>query len=190
MTAALLIVDVQNDFCEGGSLPVTGGAEVARRIDEFVHRARDRYAVVIATRDWHVDPGPHFSAAPDFVDTWPTHCVAGTHGAEFHAALDTEAFDIVVSKGGHAAAYSGFEGVADSGDSLEKLLRDRGADRVDIMGLTTDHCVKETALDATRAGFEVRVFLDLCSGVRPDTTAAAVAAMEDAGVRFVRASGS
>jgi nicotinamidase/pyrazinamidase len=182
---ALLVVDVQNDFCEGGSLPVGGGAEVARRVSELLHHEGDHYAAVVATRDWHIDPGPHFSATPDYRSSWPEHCVAGTAGADFHPALDTAEVDVVVSKGAHSAAYSGFEGRAEDGRPLADVLAGRGITAVDVVGLATDHCVRATALDAARAGLTTRVLLDCCAGVAPDSTAAAVEELEDAGVEVI-----
>ncbi len=186
---ALVIVDVQNDFCEGGSLAVAGGADVAARIGG--HAAG--YDVVVATRDHHVDPGPHFSPHPDYAESWPEHCVAGTPGAEFHPALDTGRVQAVFSKGAHAAAYSGFEGeTADPGRpdrsvGLEEYLRDRHVGSVDVVGIATDHCVRATALDAARAGFATRVLVDLCAGVAPGTTEKALAEMAAAGVEIAAA---
>jgi len=182
MTRALIVVDVQVDFCEGGSLAVAGGAQVARRISELVAAHRDRYDLVVATRDWHVAPGAHFSSAPDYVDTWPAHCVAGQPGAAFYPELDMAGIDVVVSKGAHAAAYSGFEGNADDGRSLDQVLREAGVDSVDVAGIATDYCVRATALDALAAGFDVTVLSDLCAGVTPATTAASLQELESAGV--------
>ena len=183
MTTALLIVDVQNDFCEGGSLAVNGGADAAAGITELVHRSH--YPLVVATRDWHVDPGGHFAGEPDYRDSWPVHCVAGTAGADFHPALDTSAIDVVVSKGAHGAAYSGFEGADNAGRPLGSVLADAGVDRVDVVGIATDYCVRATAIDARRDGFDVRVLLGLCAGVAPASTAAALAELEAAGVDVV-----
>jgi nicotinamidase/pyrazinamidase len=182
---ALLVVDVQNDFCEGGSLAVAGGADVARRITALLHAEGGVYRPVIATRDWHLDPGPHFSDHPDFAQTWPVHCVAGTPGAAFHPALEVSLMGEVVSKGQRSAAYSGFEGVTEDGRSLAELLEDAGVRSVDVVGLATDHCVRATALDAARAGLETRVLVGLCAGVAPGTTAAALAEMRAAGVEVV-----
>lgn len=186
MTRALIVVDVQNDFCEGGSLPVTGGNAVAARIAELLASpARDGYAVVVATRDHHHDPGAHWSSDPDFVDSWPVHCAAGTAGAALHPALAGTRFDGVFLKGAHQAAYSGFEGHLDGEDDgadLASWLRGRGVDAVDVCGLATDHCVRATALDAVAAGFAVRLLDDLCAGVLPETTAAALVELEEAGV--------
>ena len=180
MANALIVVDVQNDFCEGGSLPVPGGAAVAAAIS--AHAARGGYDHVVATRDYHVDPGAHFSAAPDFVTTWPVHCVAGTPGASFHPELDVAAIEAVFSKGAHAAAYSGFEGVAPTGHSLAEWLRGRDIDTVDVVGIATDHCVRATALDAAREGFAATVRLGLTAGVAESTVDAALAELRAAGV--------
>jgi nicotinamidase/pyrazinamidase len=178
---ALLVVDVQNDFCEGGSLPVHGGAEVAFRIGRLLGTEHG-YAHVLATRDHHVDPGPHFSARPDFVDSWPVHCVVGTDGAGFHPNLDPQPFEAVFDKGERSAAYSGFEGVDHDGTPLGDWLRAHEVDAVDVVGLATDHCVRATALDAVRAGLRTRVLLDLVAGVAPETTDAALDELAAAGV--------
>lgn len=189
MSRALVVVDVQNDFCEGGSMGVPGGAEVALRIGELLHRwqqsDRDDYGHVVATRDHHVDPGDHFAEQPDFVDSWPAHCVAGTDGAAFHANLDPQPFDAVFDKGDYEAAYSGFEGTDRDGRSLADWLRSHGITAVDVVGLATDHCVRATALDAAAAGFDTRVWLDLTAGVAGPTTVAAIDAMRKAGVELV-----
>ena len=155
MSRALLIVDVQNDFCEGGSLAVSGGAEVARSIGAYLAGLdRDRYAHIVATQDHHVDPGSHFSAAPDYVGTWPPHCVAGTLGSDFHPSLDPAGFEAVFRKGAHSAAYSGFEGADADGVPLAAWLSERGVTAVDVAGIATDHCVRATATDAATAGFD------------------------------------
>jgi len=179
MSRALIVVDVQNDFCEGGSLPVTGGAAVAAAIS--VALGEGTWDHIVATRDHHVDPGAHFGHPPDYVDTWPAHCVAGTAGAQFHPALRTDLFEAVFDKGEHAAAYSGFEGRA-GGVTLARWLRDRGVTEVEIAGLATDHCVRATALDAVAEGFPATVLLSLTAGVLPQTTAAAVDQLRAAGV--------
>jgi nicotinamidase/pyrazinamidase len=170
---ALIIVDVQNDFCEGGSLAVAGGAAVARAVSEHVAGSGE-YAHVVATKDFHVDPGRHFSDHPDYAASWPPHCVVGTAGAEFHPDLDTSAVDAVFFKGRHAAAYSGFEGADEAGTPLADWLRDRGVDEVDVVGIATDYCVRATAADAAQAGFATRVLLDLTAGVAPASTAQAI----------------
>ncbi|MFL6144717.1 MAG: isochorismatase family protein [Labedaea sp.] len=180
MANALIVVDVQNDFCEGGSLPVAGGAAVAAAIS--AHVARGGYDHVVATRDYHIDPGAHFSATPDFVTTWPVHCVAGTPGASFHPELDVTVIEAVFSKGAHAAAYSGFEGVAPSGHALAEWLRGRDIDTVDLVGIATDHCVRATALDAAKEGFAATVRLELTAGVAESTVDAALAELRAAGV--------
>ncbi|MBW4720652.1 isochorismatase family protein [Saccharothrix obliqua] len=180
MGRALVVVDVQNDFCEGGSLAVTGGAAVAAAIS--AHVARGGYDHVVATRDYHVDPGGHFSATPDYVDSWPVHCVAGTAGASFHPELDVTAVEAVFSKGAYAAAYSGFEGASPAGEGLAEWLRARGVTEVDVVGIATDHCVRATAEDAAEAGFATRVLLDLTAGVAPATVESALARLRTAGV--------
>lgn len=180
---ALIVVDVQNDFCEGGSLAVAGGATVAADVNALF--AGRGYAAIVATRDRHVDPGPHFSDRPDFVDTWPPHCVAGTTGADFHPALRTEPLEEVFSKGAYSAAYSGFEGVSSTGEPLASWLRRRGIDAVDVVGIAADHCVRATALDAVTEGFRTRVLLPFTAGVLPDTVDAALADLDAAGVELV-----
>jgi nicotinamidase/pyrazinamidase len=181
----LVIVDVQNDFCEGGSLAVAGGAEVARAISGYLASPdQGEYAHIVATQDHHVDPGGHFSADPDFVDTWPPHCVAGTPGADFHPALDTSQIEAVFRKGARSAAYSGFEGADAEGTPLGAWLRDRGVTAVDVAGVATDHCVRATATDAAQLGFATRVLLGLTAGVAPDTVSAALAEMRTAGVEL------
>ncbi|MFF3443516.1 isochorismatase family protein [Streptosporangium sp. NPDC002721] len=182
MPTALIIVDVQNDFCEGGSLPVGGGAEVAAAIS--LHAASHGYDHVVATRDYHVDPGSHFAAEPDYVSTWPVHCVAGTPGSDFHPAFDTARVEEVFSKGAHSGAYSGFEGVTSDGTSLADWLGERRVDAVDVVGIATDHCVRATALDAVAHGLSVQVLLDLTAGVAAPTTEAALAELGSAGARL------
>jgi nicotinamidase/pyrazinamidase len=183
MSRGLIVVDVQNDFCEGGSLAVAGGAAVAASISALL--AASEHAAVAATRDYHRDPGEHFSSAPDYVVSWPPHCEIGTSGAQFHPALDTQRIEAVFSKGEHAAAYSGFEGRSADGEALADWLRDRGIDAVDVVGIATDHCVRATALDAAAAGFDTTVLLDLTAGVSPATVASALAELRAAGVTLV-----
>lgn len=166
MNTALIVVDVQNDFCEGGSLAVAGGTQVARDIADLI--AAGGYATVVATRDHHIDPGAHFSDAPNFVDSWPPHCVVGTEGEQLHAPLTSDLFAETFFKGEYAAAYSGFEGATISGVSLADWLRDADIDRVDVCGIATDHCVRATALDAAAEGFSVRVIEGLTAAVSAD----------------------
>jgi nicotinamidase/pyrazinamidase len=181
---ALIIVDVQNDFCEGGSLAVTGGAAVARAISEHVAGDGGRYEHVVATKDFHIDPGAHFSDHPDYAATWPPHCVAGTSGSDFHPDLDTGPVEAVFRKGAHAAAYSGFEGADEAGTPLADWLRARDVDEVDVVGIATDYCVRATAADAVRAGFSTRVLLNLTAGVAPDSTALAIEDLRAANVEL------
>jgi nicotinamidase/pyrazinamidase len=187
MTRALVVVDVQNDFCEGGSLAVAGGAAVAAAITEHVRSGAGGYAHVVATRDHHVDPGGHFAEQPDFLETWPRHCVVGTEGVELHPALDRGPIEAVFDKGEHAAAYSGFEGRSSAdgpepGVPLADWLRGRGVDAVDVVGIATDHCVRATALDAVGEGFATRVLLPLTAGVQEASTDAALEQLRTAGV--------
>jgi len=179
---ALIVVDAQNDFCEGGSLAVTGGSAVVAAVSAYLAAQEASYAHVVASRDYHIDPGDHFSDHPDFARSWPPHCVVGTAGAEFHPDLDTSRIEAVFSKGAHAAAYSGFEGTDHAGTPLAGWLRERGVDALDVIGIATDYCVRATALDAAREGFATRVLLPLVVGVDPVTTGEALAAMRDAGV--------
>jgi len=183
MIRALIIVDVQNDFCEGGSLAVTGGASVAAGISAALadDASAGRWSHVVATKDHHVDPGEHFGDPPDFVNSWPPHCVAGTPGADFHPELDTDRIEAVFEKGEHAAAYSGFEGHA-GGIGLAAWLRMRDVSDVDVVGIATDHCVRATAIDAAREGFSTTVLLGLTAGVGRETTEAALIELRHAGV--------
>lgn len=179
---AVIVVDVQNDFCEGGSLAVAGGTDVARAISARL--ADGGYDRAVATRDHHVDPGPHFSEHPDFVDSWPVHCVVGTNGVELHPDLDTAHVEAIFDKGEHAAAYSGFEGSSD-GVPLADWLRAHDVDTVEVVGIATDHCVRATALDAAREGFSTTVRLDLTAGVSQATVDAALVELAAAGVALV-----
>lgn len=210
---ALIIVDVQNDFCEGGSLAVDGGAATASRITEYLEDAAHRFHRVAATRDWHVDPGPHFADSdqePDWQESWPVHCVAGTGGADLHPDLDTELIDAQFLKGRFEAAYSGFEGqlgdpdtvpsdaptgtvgpfgataaasaaVEDGAPGLDDWLREENVSEVTVVGLATDHCVRATVLDAIDAGYATSVVTDLVRGVDAERSADALTEMEDAG---------
>ena len=181
---ALIIVDVQNDFCEGGSLAVTGGASVAAGISAALRDDPSRWGHVVATKDYHIDPGPHFGDPPDYVDSWPPHCVAGTPGADFHPELDTERIEAVFEKGEHAAAYSGFEGHA-GGIGLAAWLRMRDVSEVDVAGIATDHCVRATAVDAVREGFDTTVLLGLTAAVARPTAETALAEMRRVGATMV-----
>jgi nicotinamidase/pyrazinamidase len=182
------VVDVQNDFCEGGSLAVGGGSDVARRITRYLGAHAGDYDVVVGTRDWHEDPGAHFSGTPDYHDSWPPHCVAGSSGAEFHPDLDTSRLHAVLNKGERTAAYSGFEGHDEHGADLAGVLAGHGIVEVDVCGLTTDYCVRATAADAAALGMRTRVLLDLCAGVDPVTTARATADLAAAGVEVATSS--
>ncbi len=183
---ALIVVDVQNDFCEGGSLAVAGGVAAARGITELLRRRRSEYDAVLATRDWHEDPGAHFSSEPNFIDSWPIHCVAGTQGADFHPELDRSLVDEVFDKGSQSAAYSGFEAGSESGGKLGDRLLELGISEVDVVGIATDYCVRATVLDALKGRFTVRVLEDLVAGVAPESSAAAITEMTAAGAVFAK----
>ena len=191
MSRALFIIDVQNDFTEGGALGVDGGAAVAEGITAYLAQHPDRYAHVFASRDWHDgsnDNGGHFATggtAPDFVDTWPSHCVAGTPGAEYHPALDTAAVDVHVRKGQGVPAYSIFEGTTDDGRTVVEVLDELGIDEVDVVGIATDYCVRASALDALGSGRRVTVLTDYIAGVAPDSSAAALVELEASGAKVV-----
>ncbi|MFD5164147.1 isochorismatase family protein [Streptomyces hawaiiensis] len=189
MRRALIVVDVQNDFCEGGSLAVAGGADVAAAVTELIGQAAGSgYQHVVASRDHHIAPGGHFSTNPDYVRSWPAHCVAGTEGVGFHPnfapAVASGAVDAVFDKGAYSAAYSGFEGTDENGTPLADWLRSREVTEVDVVGIATDHCVRATALDAAREGFRTQVLLDLTAGVSQETTERAIEELREAGVEL------
>lgn len=179
---ALIIVDVQPTFCEGGSLGVEGANAVAERIADFVTDNADEYELIVTTQDWHINPGSHFSSEPDFVDTWPVHAVAGTPEAELHEAIAALPFDVSVKKGEYAPAYSGFEGANPDGEKLEDILRDAQIQALDIAGIAESHCVKETALDGIKKGWPVRVFSDLTVPVSEELGVQARQEMDEAGI--------
>jgi len=189
MTRALFIIDVQNDFTEGGALGVEGGAAVAAGVTALLAENPGRYDHVFASRDWHDgdnDNGGHFAhGTPDFVDTWPSHCVAGTNGAEYHAALDTSSVDVHVQKGQGKPAYSIFEGTTGTGATVPETLDALGVTEIDVVGIATDYCVRASALDAVTAGRHVRVLTNLVAGVAADSSAAALVELEAAGVEVV-----
>ena len=185
MNRALIIVDVQPTFCEGGALGVTGGNAVAERIAHFISQQGGHYSLIVSTQDWHIDPGAHFSDTPDFVGTWPPHGVAGTPEAELHPALRAVAFNASVKKGQYAAAYSGFYGVDDDGRTRGEILTTAGVKDVDVAGIAESHCVKETALDALKAGLCARVIYDLTVPVDHAQGEAARTEMVIAGVVYV-----
>lgn len=190
MTRALLIVDVQNDFTEGGALAVAGGHAVASAVSEYLAEHADNYAVIVASRDWHDadgDNGGHFADEPDFVSTWPTHCVAGTEGAEYHPLLVTDAVTHHVRKGQGIPAYSMFEGVTDNGATVAAVLSEKGVLSADVVGIATDHCVRASALDAIAHGVHVRILADLVAGVGADSSEAALAELAHAGAELITA---
>ncbi|MFF0431127.1 isochorismatase family protein [Streptomyces sp. NPDC004327] len=187
---ALIVVDMQKEFCEGGGLPVKGADELAGALAELVRaEAGETYRRVVATRDHHFDPGDHFSSEPDFEDSFPPHCLAGSEGAEFHADFEqvvaAGTVDEVFFKGAYSASKSGFEGESGGGVGLAAWLRERDVDVVDVVGVGIDHCVKATALGGVRAGFEVRVLLDHTVGCTPETTERAMAELKTEGVELI-----
>ena len=191
MAKALFIVDVQRDFCEGGSLAVDGGAAVATAISDYLNEHSESYDMILASRDWHSsegDNGGHFAASgtePDFVHTWPVHCVAGSPGAEYHPNLDTDFVMVHIQKGQGKPAYSLFEGSTPEGKPIAEVIAQFGIDDVDVVGIATDYCVLASALDAKKAGMKVRVISDLTAGVAPKSTEAAIDQLVDAGVGVV-----
>ncbi len=193
MTRALFIIDVQRDFTEGGALGVDGGAAVAAGITDHLRAHPDEYDVVFASRDWHDgdnDNGGHFAtdSAPDFVVTWPRHCVAGEPGSEYHPALDTTLVDVHIRKGQGKPAYSIFEGTTEAGGTLTEALDELGVTDVDVAGIATDYCVRASALDALATGRHVRVLTDLIAGVAPESSTAALEELATAGAELAPAS--
>ena len=191
MTRALLIIDVQNDFTEGGALGVEGGDAVAEGITAYLRAHPDRYDVVIASRDWHDGDnhnGGHFAtdAEPDYVETWPVHCVSGTPGAEYDPGLDERLVDVHIRKGQGRPAYSIFEGTAEDDAAFDRVLDRLGVTDVDLVGIATDYCVRASALDALHARHRVRVLTDLVAGVAPASSAAALDELREAGAVLAR----
>jgi nicotinamidase/pyrazinamidase len=188
MRNALLIVDVQVDFVEGGSLGVPGGMQVAAMIARHVRHFKNEYQFVVASRDYHEDPADHFSDHPDFITTWPPHCVVGTPGAAFVPAIQNlirEKFiQLVVIKGRHAAAYSAFEGQDPRGHLLLDILRENRIEHIDVCGIATDYCVRASALDARKDQFQVRVLVNLCAAVNEATGQQALDEMKAAGCQL------
>jgi nicotinamidase/pyrazinamidase len=190
MGKALFIVDVQNDFTEGGALGVAGGAAVAEGVTAFLREHADDYAVIVASRDWHDadnDNGGHFATddEPDFVESWPPHCVAGTPGADYHPAFDTSRVTFHVQKGQGVPAYSLFEGRTESGATVHEILDERGIHTIDVAGIATDYCVRASALDALAHGQHVRVLTSLVAGVAEASSQAALAELAHAGAELV-----
>lgn len=180
-------MDVQNDFTEGGALAVAGGDAVAAAVSALLAEHAADYDVIVASRDWHdpdSDNGGHISAQPDYVGTWPTHCIAGTQGAQYDPLLDTAAITHHVRKGQGLPAYSMFEGVTDGGERMAEILTAHGVTDADVVGIATDHCVRASALDAIAHGIRVRVLTDLVAGVAEESSAAALAELAHAGAEL------
>ncbi|MBB3159017.1 nicotinamidase/pyrazinamidase [Microbacterium proteolyticum] len=192
MTRALFIVDVQNDFTERGALGVEGGDAVAERVSRYLDAHAGEYALIVASRDWHNgddDNGGHFSAEPDFVDTWPVHCVGGTYGAAYDDVFDTTRVTHHLKKGQGKPAYSLFEGVSDDGETAAAILDAHGIRDIDVVGIATDYCVRASALDALAAGRRVRVLTDLVAGVHPVSSDAALVEIAAAGAELAVSEG-
>ena len=191
MARAFFIIDVQNDFCEGGALACQGGAMVAQKITDYLKSNKSEYDFVIASRDWHTpndSNGGHFppiGQEPDYVNNWPLHCIAGEAGAEYHKNLDSSLIDIHIKKGQGQHGYSIFEGTTDDGESIQDLLPRLGISDVDVVGIATDYCVRASSLDAKAEGLSVRVITSLTAGVAASSTDAAIDEMVDAGVQVV-----
>jgi nicotinamidase/pyrazinamidase len=184
--AALLVVDIQKDFCAGGALAAPGGVEIIPAVNRHVATAITRGMPVYATRDWHPVRTTHFK---DYGGNWPPHCVQGTAGAQFHPALKLPPEAIIVNKGDDPErhGYSAFEGHTSEGKTLLDDLRDRHITRVYVAGIATDYCVRQSALDALRAGLEVRVLPDAIAGidVRPGDAQRALDEISAAGAELV-----
>jgi nicotinamidase/pyrazinamidase len=189
MAKALLVVDVQNDFCEGGSLAVAGGAAIASKISDYLKASN--YDLVVGSRDWHDSDNNnsgHFADSgsdPDFTNSWPRHCVAGSQGADYHPNLSSELIQTHIFKGQGSHGYSAFEGVTDSSESLAQVLNSKGINELDVVGIATDHCVLASALDANKLGLKVRVISSLTAGVSPESTEKAIDLLVDFGVEVV-----
>jgi nicotinamidase/pyrazinamidase len=189
MARALLVIDVQNDFCEGGALAVAGGAQVASKISSYLKTAH--YDLVVASRDWHDAQGTnsgHFAEAgsePNYTTTWPVHCVADTEGAKYHPNLSTAKINVDIYKGQGQNGYSIFEGVTEAGQSFSELLATHSIDAVDVVGIATDHCVLASATDAKKHGLRVRVISSLTAGVSAEGTEAAIDRMIDDGIEVL-----
>jgi nicotinamidase/pyrazinamidase len=189
MSKALLVVDVQNDFCEGGSLAVAGGQAVAKKISEFLRSSS--YDLVVASRDWHDSDNNnsgHFAdsnSEPDYKSSWPIHCVAESEGANYHPNLELDLIQEHVYKGQGAHGYSAFEGITEAGGTLAELLSDNKIDRLDVVGIATDHCVLASALDAKNLGLNVRVISSLTAGVSAESTERAIDSLIDNGVEVI-----
>ena len=162
--AALLIVDVQNDFCPGGSLPVPDGDKVVPVLNRYIERFRKDHLPIIATRDWHPEKTSHFK---NYGGVWPPHCIQGTRGADFHPALALPEDVVVVSKGTgpEEDSYSGFQGTDQKGVKLAEILGRQGVEQICVGGLATDYCVRHTVLDGLKEGFKVVLLEDAIRGV-------------------------
>ncbi len=184
---ALLVVDVQSDFCPGGALAVPAGDGVIPTLNRVIEQAHTRGWAVYASRDWHPPDSGHFAA---FGGRWPVHCVAGSPGAAFAPDLRLPADALVISKGRSRVddGYSAFEGTTDSGRLLVDDLKGRRIARLYVGGLATDYCVRASVLDACRAGIDVAVLTDAIAGLDPDGARRALRDMQAAGARLTSSS--
>ena len=188
MRNALLIVDVQVDFVEGGSLGVQGGLNVAAMIARHIRHFKNEYEFVVASRDYHENAPDHISDHPDFQITWPPHCMVGTPGAQFVPTIQNlvreKYIHEVVTKGRNAAAYSAFDALDKRGHPLLDVLQEHRVDHVDVCGIATDYCVRASALDARKHEYQVRVLTNLCAAVKEETGLQALEEMKAAGCQL------
>ncbi|MEI8082174.1 MAG: isochorismatase family protein [Actinomycetes bacterium] len=187
---ALIVVDIQRDFCEGGALPVAGGQAIAERIADYVRDHHDNFDLVITTRDWHEgdnDNGGHFAkpgTEPNYRTSWPVHCVQNTEGAQYEPAIAaiSDLIDAEILKGQGEPGYSGFSGASKDGQTLDQLLADANITEAQVVGLVTGLCVRATAIDARQHGYRSVVLLDLCQGISDAAAFAGIQKMLDADV--------
>lgn len=188
MRNALLVVDMQVDFVEGGSLGVKNGLTVAAHIAQHVRHFKEQYHFVVASRDYHESAPDHISDQPDFVNTWPPHCMVGTQGAAFVPTIQNlvreKLIQEVVTKGRDRAAYSAFDGYDKRGHPLLDVLKEQRIDHIDVCGIATDYCVRASALDARKNQFQVRVLVNLCAPVNEATGQQALEEMKAAGCQL------
>lgn len=187
----LVVVDVQNDFCEGGALGVPGGTALAAEISVFLDKKAHLFSAVVASKDWHTaesDNGGHIATSgdePNFATTWPEHCIANSWGAEYSASLDTELIHHHLKKGQGSPGYSAFEGVDQLGNTLHSILDKAGVRSLAIVGIALEHCVAATARDAIEKGYEVVILASLCASIDSIRAAQVLDDLVDRGVRVL-----
>lgn len=191
MKRALIVVDVQNDFVEGGALACEGGKAVAEKIKAYIYKHGKKYDLLISTQDWHKENdsnGGHIATAPDYVDSWPAHCTAESKGGEFAWPLEASDFDCHIKKGYGVPAYSGFEGKdLELKKTMKEILRDSEIQEVDVVGIAADYCVLQTALDVLKSGFKLRVLADLTASVDKTDGLMAFETLKDKGAEIISA---